>query len=76
MEYTVWYFGPIQLKKETVFNGNKEKTASGHSNSDLMKNQRNKVVTKTKKAYQNVCPQCNFENPHSLVGVLHQGGSG
>lgn len=65
MECTIWYFGPIQFK-ETV-KGNKEKITSGH-------NQRNKVVTKTKKAYQNVCSQCNFENPHSLVGVLHQGG--
>ena len=34
-EYTVWY-GPIQFKE--ALQHNKEKTASGHSHSDLMKN--------------------------------------
>ena len=43
-EYTVWY-GPIQFKE--ALQGNKEKTASGHSHSDLMKNKRNKDVAKT-----------------------------
>ena len=31
-----------------IFSAHKEKTASGHSRSDLMKNKRNKVVTKKK----------------------------
>ena len=45
-----------KLAKVVVFKGNKEKTASGHKKSDLMINQRNKIVTKKnaagKKSYQ------------------------
>eukprot|EP00438_Fugacium_kawagutii_P033393 Skav210062 [mRNA] locus=scaffold485:72078:72464:+ [translate_table: standard] len=48
-----------KLAKVVVFKGNKEKTASGFSASDLMKNKRNKIVTKKqnaagKKAYKNI----------------------
>ena len=50
-----------KLAKVAVFKGigNKEKTASGQSRSDLMKNKRNKVVSKKqnaagKKAYANI----------------------
>ncbi|CAK9109439.1 Dinoflagellate viral nucleoprotein 5 (DNVP5) [Durusdinium trenchii] len=45
--------------KASVFKGNKEKTASGHAKTDLMKNKRGKVVSKLqnaagKKAYKNI----------------------
>ena len=48
-----------KLAKAVVFSGNKEKTASGHAKSDLMKNKRGKIVTKLqnaagKKAYKNI----------------------
>ena len=46
-----------KLAKVSVFKGNKEKTASGHAKTDLMKNKRGKVVSKLqnaagKKAYK------------------------
>eukprot|EP00434_Breviolum_minutum_P007854 symbB.v1.2.006929.t2/scaffold400.1/size211454/8 len=49
-----------KLAKVMVFKGNKEKTSSGAHRSDLMKNKRNKVVSKKqnaagKKAYKNIC---------------------
>merc|ERR1712183_216967 len=45
--------------KSSVWNGNKEKTASGHKKSDLMKTKHGKIVTKKahaagKKAFKNV----------------------
>ena len=45
--------------KAVVFRGSKEKTATGFSKADLLKNKRNKVVTKKqhaagKKAYKNI----------------------
>ncbi|CAK9091062.1 unnamed protein product [Durusdinium trenchii] len=48
-----------KLAKVSVFKGNKEKTASGHAKTDLMKNKRGKVITKSKnaagkKAYKNI----------------------
>ena len=48
-----------KLAKVVVFKGGKEKTASGQSRSDLMKNKRNKIVSKRqnahgKKAYKNI----------------------
>eukprot|EP00434_Breviolum_minutum_P009983 symbB.v1.2.008803.t1/scaffold536.1/size343967/19 len=48
-----------KLAKVVVFKGNKEKTAGGKTRSDLMKNKRNKVVSKKqnaagKKAYANI----------------------
>ena len=53
-----------KLAKVVVFKGRKEKTASGHSRSDLMKNKRNKVVSKKqnaagKKAYANISTWTN-----------------
>ena len=48
-----------KLAKAVVYRGGKEKTASGHSRSDLMKNKRGRVVSKAqyaagKKAYKNI----------------------
>merc|ERR1711862_231955 len=45
-----------KLMRAVVFNGRKQKTASGHKKSDLMKSKRGKIVTKAqhaagKKAY-------------------------
>ena len=53
-----------KLAKVVVFKGRKEKTASGHSRSDLMKNKRNKVVSKKqnaagKKAYARISTWTN-----------------
>ena len=53
-----------KLAKVVVFKGNKEKTASGHAKSDLMKNKRGKIVSKMsnaagKKAYKNISAWTN-----------------
>ena len=40
-----------KLAKVVVFKGGKEKTASGQSRSDLMKNKRNKIVSKRQNAH-------------------------
>eukprot|EP00434_Breviolum_minutum_P007856 symbB.v1.2.006931.t1/scaffold400.1/size211454/10 len=46
-----------KLAKVMVFKGNKEKTSGGNSRSDLMKNKRNKVVSKK----QNAAGKKNFK---------------